>query len=107
MCLNNASVSQLLCNIEIFNLVSECGLNIDLPALPEGASCHIPDSCTGVNCCVDYDVIGKSFHAYILLDACGDKMTVGIEKKQFNVSLIGYNFGYEEHFYLRGVVRMV
>jgi hypothetical protein len=69
-------------------------------------SCHIPDYCTGIDCCVDVDLIGKSFNAYVLMDACNYKLSVGIEKLAFNLTLFEYEWGKVEHFYLQGVIRI-
>jgi hypothetical protein len=69
-------------------------------------SCHIPDSCTGIDCCVDVDIIGRSFRVFALLDACGYKLSVGIDKLKFDLTLFDYKWGKEEHFSLQGVVRI-
>jgi hypothetical protein len=37
--------------------------------------------------------MGTSFNAHVLLDACKFKMSVGVEKWQFDISLAGYQFG--------------
>jgi hypothetical protein len=82
-------------------------LNISLPSIAEsGVSCHIPDYCTGIDCCVDVPVIQRAFHAYVLLDACNYKLSVGIEKLSFNLTLFDYEWGKVEHFYLQGVIRL-
>jgi hypothetical protein len=66
---------------------------MDLPDLGEGVSCHVPDYCTGVHCCVDVPVIGHAFHTYVLLDACNYILSVGIDMLQFNVTLLDYRWG--------------
>ena len=81
---------------------------MELPPLPSSAlvSCHVPEYCTGVKCCVDADLIGRSFEAYVLLDACSNRMSVGVEKLKFDVSLLDYDFGKTEHFSLLGVIHI-
>jgi len=54
----------------------------------------IPSHCTAVDCCIDVDFLGRSFHAYLDLDTCNNQFTVGIEKLKLDpVSLLDYKFG--------------
>jgi hypothetical protein len=72
---------------------SFCEANISLSDLPPSMTCIIPDSCTGVDCCVDVDILARSINTYVLLDACNYVMRVGIEKLNVNISLIDYSWG--------------
>ena len=73
--------------------VSECPLNVSLFQLGSGVKCHIPDICTGVHCCVDVAVVGRSFHAFAVLDACNLVINVGIENLKFDLNLDNYEWG--------------
>ncbi|KAK3589057.1 hypothetical protein CHS0354_008707 [Potamilus streckersoni] len=84
----------------------ECPSSVDVLPLPSILTCHIPDYCTGVDCCVDVELIGKSLHVYVLLDTCNYTLTVGIEKAMVTKSLISYKFGTEENFSLLGVMKI-
>ncbi|KAL5015120.1 hypothetical protein ScPMuIL_009390 [Solemya velum] len=83
-----------------------CGVELTLPDLSGPMTCHVPDYCTGVDCCVDIEVIHRSFHVALLLDACNYKFTISIEKQEIVVYLFTYNWGVTKHFWLKGVVRI-
>ena len=91
-----------------FSFVSECKLALDssLPRLNGPVSCHLLDSCTGIQCCIDVKEISKSVNMYVILDACNYRLSAGIEKLAFNQSLLNYKFGKKESFNLMDVVRV-
>ena len=75
------------------NILTACPVDLSLPALTGPLTCHIPDYCTGVECCVDVKPIGRSFHVYIFLDACSNRIKLGIEKFGIDVSYLNFEFG--------------
>ncbi|XP_033724553.1 uncharacterized protein LOC117314596 [Pecten maximus] len=83
----------------------ECG--VSLPSLPSGVSCHIPTSCSGLDCCLKIPLISKFIHVYAHLDPCSYILRLGIEKLSFNISLIDYDFGQEHTFLLQGVFKII
>lgn len=70
-----------------------CKADLTLPQLPESLVCHIPESCTEVDCCLKVDKIFKTFNPYIKLDACNYKLNVGIDKYNIEVLLFDYDWG--------------
>ncbi|XP_033724862.1 uncharacterized protein LOC117314852 [Pecten maximus] len=40
------------------------------------------------------------------MDACNNQLSVGIDNFRFNVSLFNYEYGKQEQFYLKGVIRV-
>ncbi|XP_021353372.1 uncharacterized protein LOC110450253 [Mizuhopecten yessoensis] len=85
---------------------SACPVNMTLPRIRGPVTCHIPDYCTGVDCCVEVGPIGRSFNTYVLMDACKFELRIGIENFNFNVSLFAYDYGKHEQIYLKGVIRI-
>ena len=81
---------------------------MSLAALPadKDTTCHLFDTCTGVRCCSDVDVISRSLNTYLTIDTCSQRMSVGVEKFSVNVSLVGYQYGTKERVNLHGVVRL-
>ncbi|VDI70198.1 Hypothetical predicted protein [Mytilus galloprovincialis] len=71
----------------------DCPVELDLPPIDSSVSCYIPDYCTGINCCIEIDQIGKTFNAYALLDGCNWRLTVGIERRKIEISLRDYTWG--------------
>ncbi|KAJ8320501.1 hypothetical protein KUTeg_002088 [Tegillarca granosa] len=69
-----------------------CKADLPLPRLPEPLVCHIPESCTEVDCCLEVDKIFKTFNPYIKLDACNYKLHVGIDKYNIEVLLFDYDW---------------
>ncbi|XP_063447892.1 uncharacterized protein LOC134727440 [Mytilus trossulus] len=73
----------------------ECPLDITLPEIPSNipVSCHIPDYCTGIQCCVDVEFIKKSFHFYILLDGCQYRIKAGIDRFGIDEAFFSFDSG--------------
>jgi hypothetical protein len=63
------------------------------PNLQSGISCNLLPSCTGVDCCIDVDIIGHSINAVLKLYPCDQRLTLGIENLVFNVSLYDFDWG--------------
>ncbi|CAG2196994.1 unnamed protein product [Mytilus edulis] len=66
--------------------------HFSLPSVPNTMSCHLTDTCTGIDCCIDVEQISRSINVYIKLDACNYKLTAGIEKLTLDVPLLNYEF---------------
>ena len=73
--------------------ISECKIDLSLLELPEEISCHIPDYCTGIECCVFVGLIRRSFQVQVLLDGCSNKVTVAIEKLRRTKVFRNYDYG--------------
>ncbi|CAG2189963.1 unnamed protein product [Mytilus edulis] len=88
---------QPLCDLDMGGWTGDttCPKSSDmtLPKIRGTVSCYVPDYCTGIDCCVDVGKIGKSFRIYALLDACNWKLSIGIEKRAFNFTIIDYKWG--------------
>ncbi|VDI43606.1 Hypothetical predicted protein [Mytilus galloprovincialis] len=69
-----------------------CDKSVDLQPLTGPVTCHIPDICTGVECCIDVNPIRRSFHVFVFLDACSYRLRMGIEKYEIDISLFDYEF---------------
>lgn len=85
---------------------SACTLEEIQTSLDNPITCHLQKSCTAIDCCVDVSQIGRFFHMFFALDPCTATLKIGIEKYTFDLSLIDYQWGVQEHFYLQGVVRI-
>lgn len=55
--------------------------------------CRMTSKCTEVRCCVDVQPVARSFEAYIDIDPCLHRMTIGIEDYKTNINLQTYTFG--------------
>ncbi|KAK3612536.1 hypothetical protein CHS0354_024513, partial [Potamilus streckersoni] len=84
----------------------ECTLNTTLLPISDPLSCVIPETCSAIECCLDVDLIGRSFNSHIQLDPCNFLLTVGIENFSFNVSLLDYEWGVEEKLWLGRLIRL-
>ena len=83
------------CNIRFVLLFSACPVDFDLPKIAANLpiTCHVPDYCTGIECCVEVDFLKKSFHFYILLDGCRYKIKAGIEDFGIDETLYTFDSG--------------
>lgn len=102
---NQVTLERLKC-IEIFvNFFTECA-NLDiteLPQLQDLIQCKLSERCTAIECCLDVSFIQRSIVAYIDIDACYYKLTVGVDNLIVNISLIDYEWGSINTFSLNGV----
>ena len=87
-------------------LITGCPALVNLPALPTSMSCHITDTCTKLDCCVDVDKLGLSLNAYIILDTCNNRFTVGVDKFSRTISLLNVDFGKLEIFSFLGLFKI-
>ncbi|XP_071145134.1 uncharacterized protein [Mytilus edulis] len=85
---------------------SECLASISLPVLPSATKCHLGDTCTSISCCVEVPVLQRSFNMFMNLDACNLKLTVGIERLQFDQMLASYQWGTKKSLWLNGILRI-
>uniref|UniRef100_K1PXP9 Uncharacterized protein n=1 Tax=Magallana gigas TaxID=29159 RepID=K1PXP9_MAGGI len=86
---------------------NDCQSIPTLPPLPGSVSCHIPDSCTSIDCCAEVAFLGgRSINVQVLMDPCEAIMSLNIEKMQYNITLFDYNFGTTDHFTLQGALRI-
>ncbi|XP_071150838.1 uncharacterized protein [Mytilus edulis] len=69
----------------------DCPLAVNLPPIETSMTCYIPSYCTGINCCIEVDQIGKTFNVYALLDGCNWRLTLGIERRKIDISLLDYS----------------
>lgn len=73
---------------------TECVTSITTDPLPSGIVCHIPSTCTTIQCCVDATTpLGRSFTTVLDLDPCTHQLTLGIENFEHKVSLLDFKFG--------------
>ncbi|XP_052081233.1 uncharacterized protein LOC127719257 [Mytilus californianus] len=80
-----------------------CQKEVNTIPLDQSTVCHLYDYCTGITCCTDVDIIGRSINTFVTLDPCNRRMSIGIEKLTVNISLFDYEFGKQEHIKLFGL----
>ncbi|VDI23782.1 Hypothetical predicted protein, partial [Mytilus galloprovincialis] len=84
----------------------DCGMNMTLMELPAEVSCYITDTCTGIQCCVMNTLLQQTFEISFLLDSCNSRISIGIEKIQYNSTLLDFQWGAHYSFSLQGIVRV-
>ncbi|WAR05123.1 hypothetical protein MAR_020492 [Mya arenaria] len=85
---------------------NECVAPKDVESLNGSVQCHIRKSCQMIECCATVDILKRNFYTYMSVDACNKTLTVGIEKYSYTISLVNYQFGTMEHFWLQKFTRM-
>ena len=73
-------------------ILSDCPV-MTPSAISVPATCYIPDYCTGIDCCYDFDYLGLHLNFYLYIDTCKYVIRGGIEKFTFEISLFDYNWG--------------
>lgn len=75
-------------------LISVCPLSfLKVPSLPRELTCHIPETCTAINCCLSVDFLDMTFNTFINIDTCNYILSGCVEKLCFNVTLFDYHWG--------------
>ncbi|XP_053398282.1 uncharacterized protein LOC128556671 [Mercenaria mercenaria] len=101
-------LSEDICNIpeHVQNWEKECPLDVDVPVLPEHVYCRLETFCNAVDCCINSELLQRTFALTLKVDPCDMILTIAIEKLQFEISLFEYSWGSENMFDLFGVIRM-
>ncbi|XP_071123195.1 uncharacterized protein [Mytilus edulis] len=73
--------------------LKDCPVNMTLPRIHSSITCHLSELCTGIKCCIEVGKIKKTFNVFIILDYCLMQLSVGIERKSFEISLLQYKWG--------------
>lgn len=80
------TVSEQLCwhfHKSHFLCYTACPSSTDLSPLPSTMSCHLPDTCTGLDCCVSSSKLGRKFQATLDIDPCSYRIIAGIDSWKF------------------------
>lgn len=72
---------------------SECVNARSLPDVSGSMNCTLLSSCIAFDCCIESPRLGRKLHAAIDIDSCHARMTVTIEKLNFNVGLLEKQYG--------------
>ena len=72
---------------------SECVTAGSLPDVSGSMNCTLLSSCIAFDCCIESPRLGRKLHAAIDIDSCHARMTVTIEKLNFNVGLMEKQYG--------------
>ncbi|XP_062581277.1 uncharacterized protein LOC134243073, partial [Saccostrea cucullata] len=87
-----------------------CASPPDLVPLPSTLTCHLPNSCTGLDCCVSSTKLGQSFRTYLDIDPCTSRITLGIDNWRFtelskeSIQMLDTEF--QRSIWMNGVARM-
>lgn len=79
---------------------------MNFPKLQSGLSCHITNSCTVLDCCIDIQKLGIAMNFYVNLDTCNNKFTVGIENLNRTISVLNMDFGRVQTFSFMGLMKI-
>ncbi|KAL5015119.1 hypothetical protein ScPMuIL_009389 [Solemya velum] len=67
--------------------------DVTMPNLPNGVSCYILGSCSGVQCCMEVEVIQRPISALLSIDTCNLVLTVGFDKFVYTKHLFEFGWG--------------
>ncbi|VDI36462.1 Hypothetical predicted protein, partial [Mytilus galloprovincialis] len=74
------------------NWTKDCAMNMTLPLLSSDVSCHVTSLCTGIQCCVDNDLLNRTLDFSILLDPCEKRLSISIEQTRYNTTFSNINW---------------
>ncbi|XP_052067236.1 uncharacterized protein LOC127706620 [Mytilus californianus] len=101
-CHQNRKLEQMTVN----RWIEECPLTIVKPQLQNGVTCTLTHSCTGVECCLDVELIDRSIFFKLDLDPCNHILLLSIENLSYNISLFNFDWGRDIRFSLENVFRI-
>ena len=87
-------------------LIPECNKSVAIPHLPPNSVCHLSDTCTDIECCIDTPLLHRPVNFQFALEPCDYRMTVRIEGMEYQLMLYNYSWGTQDSFWLRGVFRV-
>ena len=61
--------------------------------LSEKVNCHVTNMCTGVQCCIENDLIQRTIEFSLLLDPCTNRLSISIERSRYNRTLGDFDYG--------------
>ncbi|VDI79784.1 Hypothetical predicted protein [Mytilus galloprovincialis] len=99
-------VTQLPFNSSVNGWTDDCSIP-DKTDLASYGVCHIPHTCTSIDCCVSLPVLHRTIHASVDIDTCNYKLTVDIEKVHLEYSLVDYKWGRTEKYSLFGLMHLI
>ncbi|KAK3101652.1 hypothetical protein FSP39_005219 [Pinctada imbricata] len=85
---------------------SDCSADVTLKKIRGPTTCHMDNSCTSVDCCVEVAKMATGFRTYLMFDACNYRLYSGIDKLSQNISLLGYKWGETKRLNLKGVIQL-
>ncbi|XP_076086791.1 uncharacterized protein LOC143057371 [Mytilus galloprovincialis] len=88
------------------NWTKDCAMNMTLPPLSSDVSCHVTSLCTGIQCCVDNELLNRTLDFSILLDPCEKRLSISIEQTRYNTTFSNINWGVNQYFNLQGLIRI-
>ncbi|XP_052083535.1 uncharacterized protein LOC127720826 [Mytilus californianus] len=74
----------------------DCAANLALPTLSDKVNGHITTMCTGVEGCIENDLIKRSIQFSLLLDPCSNRLSISIERARYNRTLDDFEYGFSK-----------
>ncbi|OPL21124.1 hypothetical protein AM593_07886, partial [Mytilus galloprovincialis] len=68
--------------------------------------CSIPTDCNGVRCCVDVPQLATSLEYKMIVDTCGNRLRLKVDKLETDISLHDYDFESSGKFSLYGLAEI-
>ncbi|VDI71962.1 Hypothetical predicted protein [Mytilus galloprovincialis] len=84
----------------------DCAANLTLPTLSDKVNGHITTMCTGVQGCIENDLIQRSLEFSLLLDPCSNRLSISIERARYNRTLSDFEYGDDHYYNLQGIIRL-
>ena len=89
----------------LFDIKGGCGLNKNMQKL-SGISCAISDTCLGVACCLQSEILKRSFELAFEIDVCKYALEFTIESYKSTLLLDTSEFDVWKTFELQGLLKI-
>ncbi len=83
--------------------------DVDIAAHSDKITCSVHEDCLGVQCCVNlnFKVTALKLKAWLIINPCDFKFSVGFEKLDFNFTLFTYEWGNKERIHLSDTLTLM
>ncbi|XP_076085326.1 uncharacterized protein LOC143056125 [Mytilus galloprovincialis] len=88
-----------------FSLEKKC-YNVMKPFMTANATHGFNNECNGVRCCVDVPQLATSLEYKLIVDTCGNRLRLKVDKLETDISLHAYVFGSSGKFSLYGLAEI-
>ncbi|WAR05124.1 hypothetical protein MAR_020493 [Mya arenaria] len=95
------------CEVDSSNSwLNGCTQKIRTRNITEHVSCSVGKSCTDFQCCVNSELLQRTFTIEMNVNACSKKLNLAIEQLYMNISLLDFTWGTANTISMFGVVRL-
>lgn len=76
-----------------FHLECTSSLSFETFTSSDTIVCSIPTECNGARCCMDIPQLETSLEFKMIIDTCGNRLRLKVDKLEFDIPLHDFDYG--------------